>query len=303
MGGTIEDITVGTSDGRDLRVAQWGAESGPAVIYHHGWPSSRVLPANHAAAAAERGVRLISFDRAGYGKSSRAPGRTIASVAADTEAIADALGLGTFGVWGVSGGGPHALACAARLPERVVAAAIVAGVAPYDLPGLDFCAGMGSSSQAEFPLAAQGPEVYEPYVRKAVTDMLAAEDGIDDGFDAVLSPVDRALMDSGRFARDLASDLQESLGGGYYGWLDDGLATVAPWGFELGAIEVPVLLLQGGEDLMVPPAHAYAMAEVLPHCDARVQSRGWTHDARDGAGARARLAVATAALTVLRRAA
>ena len=186
-------------------------------------------------------------------------------MAADTEAIADALGLGTFGVWGVSGGGPHALACAARLPERVVAAAIVAGVAPYDLPGLDFCAGMGASSQAEFPLAAQGPEVYEPYVRKAVADMLAAEDGIDDGFDAVLSPVDRALMDSGRFARDLASDLQESLGGGYYGWLDDGLATVAPWGFELGAIEVPVLLLQGGEDLMVPPAHAYAMAEVLPH--------------------------------------
>ena len=265
MTATSEDITVRTSDGRDLRVSRWGADSGPAVIYHHGWPGSRRLPANHPQAAAERGVRLISFDRAGYGKSSRDAGRTIASVAADTAAIADALGFDTFGVWGVSGGGPHALACAALLPERVQAAAVVAGAAPYDLPGLDYTDGMGSSSQVEFPLAAQGQELYEPYVVNAVADMLAAEDGIDDAYAAVLSPVDRALLDSGRFDRDMKADRLESLGGGHYGWLDDGLATVAPWGFDLASIETPVLLVQGGQDLMVPAAHAYGMAEVLPN--------------------------------------
>ena len=129
---------------------------GPAVIYHHGWPGSRKLPGGHGEAAAERGVRLVSFDRAGYGGSSRAAGRTVGDVASDTAAIADALGIGTFGVWGVSGGGPHALACAALLPERVTAAAVVAGIAPYDLPGLDYTAGMGAASQVEFALAAQG---------------------------------------------------------------------------------------------------------------------------------------------------
>jgi len=265
MGRTTDDVTVRAADGRELRVAQWGAEDGPAVIYHHGWPSSRLLPHNHPGAAAERGIRLVSFDRAGYGGSSRAPGRTVASVAADTAAIADALGLETFGVWGVSGGGPHALACAALLPERVVAAALVAGMGPFDLPGLDFCAGMGEASQVEFPLAAQGIEVYEPYVREAVAEMLAATDGVDDGFDSVLSPIDRELMQSGRFAADMEAGKQVSLGGGHHGWLDDGLASVAPWGFDLAAIETPVLLIQGGQDLMVPPAHAYGMAAVLPN--------------------------------------
>ena len=145
------------------------------------------------------------------------------------------------------------------------AAAVVAGAAPYDLPGLDYTDGMGSSSQVEFPLAAQGQELYEPYVVNAVADMLAAEDGIDDAYAAVLSPVDRALLDSGRFDRDMKVDRLESLGGGHYGWLDDGLATVAPWGFDLASIETPVLLVQGGQDLMVPAAHAYGMAEVLPN--------------------------------------
>jgi pimeloyl-ACP methyl ester carboxylesterase len=258
-----DDITVRAPDGRTLRVAECGDADGPAVIFHHGWPSSRLLPPGHSEAAQERGLRLVSFDRAGYGGSSRAPGRTVGDVAADVAAIADALGIGAFGVWGVSGGGPHALACAALLRERVLAAALVAGVAPFDLPGLDFCAGMGEASLIEFPLAAQGIAAYEPYVRDAVATVLASADG-GDVFDSVLSPVDRQLMQSGRFDAYIQADKREALGRGIYGWLDDGLACVAPWGFELTAIETPVLLLQGGEDLMVPPAHARAMAAVLP---------------------------------------
>lgn len=265
MAEAAADITVRTADGRDLRVSQCGTSDGLGVIFHHGWPGSRLVPASWSEAAEAHGIRLVTFDRAGYGRSSRHEGRTIASVASDTAAIADALGLERFGVWGVSGGGPHALACVALLPGRALAAAVVAGAAPPDLPGLDFTAGMGESSVVEFPLAEQGVEVYEPYVREAVASMLAAPDGIDEGFEAVLSPVDSALMRSGRFDAYFVEDKHESLGGGHYGWLDDGLATMAPWGFDLAAIEAPVLLVQGGQDLMVPEAHARGMAAVLPN--------------------------------------
>lgn len=262
---TGKDVVVQTGDGRTLQVREYGTGDGQAVIFHHGWPSSRLLPDSWDEAAQARGVRLISFDRAGYGGSSRAPGRTVGDVAADTAVIAEALGADRFGVWGVSGGGPHALACAALIPERLTGTAVVAGAAPYDMPGLDYCAGMGPANQYEFPLAAQGPEVYEPYVRAAVEKMLAAGVHGDDGFQSVLSPVDRALMDSGQFDEYEEANLREALGGGIYGWLDDGYACVGPWGFELESIEGPVLLVQGGQDLMVPASHARAMAAVLPN--------------------------------------
>ncbi len=264
MAATTDDITLRTEDGRDLRVSLCGAADGATVIFHHGWPGSRRMPPGWSESAEQHGINLVSFDRAGYGHSSRDEGRTIGSVAADTAAIADAVGAERFGVWGVSGGGPHALACAALLPGRTVAAALVAGAAPPDLPGLDYTAGMGESSVVEFPLAAQGIKVYLPYVLRAIAAMYEAEDGIDEGFAAVLSPVDRALMESGRYDEYFASDRSDSLARGIYGWLDDGIATMGPWGFDLAAIEAPVLLVQGGQDLMVPEAHARGMAAVIP---------------------------------------
>ena len=127
--------------------------------------------------------------------------------------------------------------------------------------------------------------------------MLAAEDGIDDAYAAVLSPVDRALLDSGRFDRDMKADRLESLGGGHYGWLDDGLATVAPWGFDLASIETPVLLVQGGQDLMVPAAHAYGMAEVLPNATLEFLPEEGHLTLGMAAGAGARLATAADSLT------
>jgi pimeloyl-ACP methyl ester carboxylesterase len=262
----VSDIAVRAADGRELLVAQAGTPDGPAVVFHHGWPSCRLLPPGFAEAAAERGVRLVSFDRAGYGGSSRDQGRTVGDVAGDTAAIADALGIGDFAVWGVSGGGPHALACGALLPERVTAVAVVAGLAPFDSPGLDYCAGMGEASCTEFPLARAGGEAYESFVRAAVAETLATPpERIADAFDSLLSPPDLALAMSESIRDYLAASKRESLGGGPYGWLDDGLATVAPWGFELSRIQAPVLLLQGGQDLMVPAAHADAMARELPH--------------------------------------
>jgi pimeloyl-ACP methyl ester carboxylesterase len=255
---------VDAADGRVIRVAELGDPDGAPVVFHHCWPGCRLLPPSFDEAARERRVRLISYDRAGYGGSSPKPGRRIADAAADTATVADALGVARFTVWGVSGGGPHALACGALLRERVTAVAAVSGFAPADTPGLVFTEGMGEPSRAEFPLAAQGREVYEPFVREAVAGWLATPpERVDERLDGLLTGPDPELL-AGPLARYLHESATEALRAGIDGWLDDGLATVAPWGFDPAHVTVPLLLLQGAHDLMVPPAHARALAGMIP---------------------------------------
>jgi pimeloyl-ACP methyl ester carboxylesterase len=255
---------VDAADGRVIRVAELGDPDGAPVVFHNGWPGCRLLPPSFDEAARERRVRLISYDRAGYGGSSPKPGRRIADAAADTATVADALGVARFTVWGVSGGGPHALACGALLRERVTAVAAVSGFAPADTPGLVFTEGMGEPSRAEFPLAAQGREVYEPFVREAVAGWLATPpERVDERLDGLLTGPDPELL-AGPLARYLHESATEALRAGIDGWLDDGLATVAPWGFDPAHVTVPLLLLQGAHDLMVPPAHARALAGMIP---------------------------------------
>src|SRR5207244_3992809 len=115
-----------TPDGRDLRIHESGGSDGLPVLVHHGTPGSHVLHAMWSDDARAQGLRLISYDRPGYGGSTRHAGRSVADAAGDVESIADALGIGRFATWGISGGGPHALACAALLPERAVAVAALA---------------------------------------------------------------------------------------------------------------------------------------------------------------------------------
>src|SRR5690348_5574117 len=137
-------------DGRTLRVHEAGAAEGPVVLVHQGTPMSGRLYEPHMRDAEKRGIRLLAYDRPGYGGSSPAPDRSVADAAADSAALADALGIERFAVWGISGGGPHALACAAQLPDRVVATASLASVAPIDAEGLDWLAGMGEMNLEEF---------------------------------------------------------------------------------------------------------------------------------------------------------
>lgn len=146
----LRRYTVTLQDGRDLEVVEAGNPQSPAVIVHNGTPTGAGLIAEHARDAVERGLRLINYGRPGYGKSTRQRGRTVASAARDTAELADALGIHRFATWGISGGGPHALACAALLGDRVVAAASLAGVAPYGATGLNFLAGMGDDNVDEF---------------------------------------------------------------------------------------------------------------------------------------------------------
>src|SRR3954471_18362983 len=257
-------------DGRTLTTYDTGAPDGELVVVHHGTPCSGEMAGWWAADAADRGIRLVGYDRPGYGESSRQPGRTIADVAGDTVAIADALGVDRFRTWGVSGGGPHALACAALLPGRVIAAATIAGVAPYDAEGLDYLAGMGQDNIHEFGAALAGEDKLRPYLSAAREGILAATPAtLADEMRSVLPDADVAAM-TGDIADFLHHWMTAGQRTGVDGWLDDDLAFVADWGFRVEDITVPVLLLQGRLDLMVPFAHGEWLAAHVPTAEARL---------------------------------
>ncbi|HEX7084672.1 MAG TPA: alpha/beta fold hydrolase [Gaiellaceae bacterium] len=260
--------TVRTADGRALAVGEGGDPAGRPVVVHHGTPSSGALYASWERAAAEQGIRLIGFDRAGYGGSTRAHGRDVAHVAGDVTAIADELGLERFATWGISGGGPHALACAALCDERLVAAASLAGVAPWDADGLDWLAGMGEGNLIEFDLAVTGEEALAPALEDERAALVAATpDQLVELLSTLLGQADRAVL-TGAFAAWLVESTACGLESSAAGWVDDDLAFAKPWGFEPAAIERPVLVVQGGDDRFVPPGHGAWLAERVPGAEA-----------------------------------
>jgi pimeloyl-ACP methyl ester carboxylesterase len=258
----VTDVT--TPDGRTLRVHEVGGPEGVPVVVHHGTPSTGMLYAQWLT----DGVRLIGFDRAGYGGSTRNPGRRIADVAADVRAIADALELERFATWGISGGGPHALACAALLPDRVVAAAAVCSPAPFDADGLDWFEGQGEANVAEHGAAAEGEAALRPMLEEMHAGMTAA--GVEElqaEFASLLTGPDREVL-TGELAAFLHSTIVGT--GGVDGWLDDDLAFVSPWGFDLGSIAVPVLIRHGMQDAFVPFGHSLWLADRIPGSEARI---------------------------------
>src|SRR5437763_3912203 len=151
-----ESVIVTAPDGRSLEVAVAGPEDGELLLLHTGTPGGGVLYEPSTAKAAERGLREATYSRPGYGGSDRNEGRTVADCVADAAAIGDALGAERFYTLGGSGGGPHALACAALLPDRIACAVSVAGVAPFEADGLDWTAGMGQENLDEFAAAREG---------------------------------------------------------------------------------------------------------------------------------------------------
>ena len=259
-------------DGRTLAVLEAVDESGHAVVAVHGTPGSGLLWRGLVEDAEARGMRLLAYDRPGYGRSDPHPGRTVADAARDVAAMADALGFDRFAVEGGSGGGPHTLACAALLPDRVVAAASLAGVAPYPAEGLDWLDGMGQDNLDEFAATLAGPETLERYLRTQADALLGAEpDAIAETLRSLLSPPDLAVL-TGEFAEYLAESTRRAIGERLDGWIDDDFAFVKPWGFELDAIRVPVQLLHGAQDRFVPIAHGEWLAERIPGVDAHLSA-------------------------------
>ena len=219
------------------------------------------------------GIRLIGFDRAGYGGSTRHHGRNVATAAADVEDIADALGLERFATWGISGGGPHALACAALCGDRLTAAASLAGVAPWGAEGLDWLAGMGEANIAEFDDVLAGEDALRPSLERDRANMFAAEpDELRSVFESLLGDADREVL-AGGIASWMDAAHRNGLRESVDGWLDDDLAFVAPWGLEPADISRPVLILQGGDDRFVPRSHGEWLASHVPGAEA------WIDDA------------------------
>lgn len=262
--------SVSSHDGRVLKVVEDGDRNGKPVFALHGTPGSFILYGPHIADATRRGIRLISYDRAGYGESSPHPGRRVADEAKDIEAIADSLGMERFAVWGISGGGPHALACAVLLPRRVAAAASLASPAPYPSPGLDWLAGQGEDNVAEFTASMAGPEKLSAYLEPLREGLLAASPGeVVTMMESLIPPVDKEVM-AGELGLFLVSNMRAGLSRGISGWRDDDMAFVTDWGFRPSAASVPILLWQGRHDKMVPFAHGQWLSERISGADARL---------------------------------
>jgi pimeloyl-ACP methyl ester carboxylesterase len=263
--------TVHLADGRELEVVLQGADDGTLLIFHHGSPGAATPFEPFDRAAADHGIVLALPSRAGFGGSSRQRGRSVVSAAADAAALADHLGHDRFLTAGWSGGGPHALACAALLPDRVLAAATIAGVAPYDAEGLDWTAGMGEDNQIEYPTAARDPDELLTWMEPHVNALAAIQrDEIVGELRSLISGVDEAEL-TGEFGEMLAASFRAAFRNGPWGWYDDDLAFVAPWGFDLASIRVPVSIWQGREDLMVPFAHGGWLVEHVPGARSRLR--------------------------------
>jgi pimeloyl-ACP methyl ester carboxylesterase len=261
---------VGTAGGRTLTVREGGDPGGVPVLVHYGTPASSLLYEPHADDAAAKGIRLISYDRPGYGGSTRAAGRTIADCSKDVAAVCDALGVERLCVWGVSGGGPHALATAALLPDRVAAAGVLASVAPFDADGLDWLAGMGEQNVEEFGAALAGEDALRVVLERDRESLLATTpEQLVDVLTTLLGPADREAL-TGRAAAFLLDSARAGIESSLDGWVDDDLAFARPWGLELASIRVPVLLWQGEQDRFVPPAHGAWLAEHVPGVEARL---------------------------------
>jgi pimeloyl-ACP methyl ester carboxylesterase len=251
------------ADGRRLAVSVSGHPAGSPVVYLHGTPGSRVGPFPRAQVLYALGVRLISFDRPGYGESDRLQSRRVADVVPDVRAIVDHLGVDQFAVLGRSGGGPHALACAALLPERVTRAGVLVSIAPPAADGLDWFAGMSESNIREFTTAASGPESIAAYLVPAAADIKADPMSHVSTLGPEMPEADRRVMADAVIRALLAKNFAEALRDSAAGWIDDDVAFSAPWGFNLSDIKVPVLLWHGENDVFSPPAHARWLARKI----------------------------------------
>ena len=264
--------TLTLPDGGRIDYEVSGPDDGLPLVFHHGTPGSVTPVRALARAAHDRGLRLVTYSRPGYGASSRAEGRSVADIVAVVAGLLDAIDAPQCVTAGWSGGGPHTLATAAGLPERVRAALSIASVAPFGVPELDFLAGMGQQNIEEFGLARDDEGRLRAYLQREAAELATVTpEGVITALSTLLPDVDRAAI-TDEYGEDLVANMHEALRTGVDGWLDDDLAFVKHWGFELDDITVPVTLWQGDLDLMVPFAHGRWLAERITGVKAHLET-------------------------------
>jgi pimeloyl-ACP methyl ester carboxylesterase len=267
--------TLETPDGRTLAFAVWGDPEGFPILALHGTPGCRLWRWPREELYADLGVCFVTHDRAGYGRSDRNHGRRVADEAGDVRALADELGFDRFGVIGGSGGGPHVLACAALLPDRVVRATCDVGVAPFGSTGLEHDAwldGMDPENVKEFGWALAGEDVVTREL-EAFQQQLEERARVDPSSllqDHDLSESDRAVLARPEISQIIGEATFEWAVNGVGGWVDDDLAFTQPWGFDPADISVPVLVRYGMTDVLVPPPHGEWLAANIPGCIVKI---------------------------------
>lgn len=266
----MKSFTVEANSGRLLEAIEGGNADGMPIFFLHGTPGSRFFYGPQAKHAEKNNIRLISYSRPGYGNSTRHHGRSVSNAAQDVKAIADHLGIERFAVWGFSGGGPHALACASILPKRVVAASSLASLAPFDAEGLDFYDGMGEYNIEDFKLLQSDEKQWEENNLKDVTGLLnAGQSQIPEMLGSLFSEVDRKSLTK-TMLRYLVDGWRDGAINGIYGLKDDNISFVKNWGFSVEDIKVPMQIWQGEQDMFVPFSHGKWLAEKVPLNDTRL---------------------------------
>ncbi|MFD4245734.1 alpha/beta fold hydrolase [Streptomyces sp. NPDC058525] len=264
-------VEVKAGDGRLLVAEVWGAPHGLPVLLHHGTPGSRLGTALRDITERCPDIRFFAYDRPGYGDSERCPGRTVADAAHDSAAVADALGVDTFAVVGRSGGGPHALACAALLPERVTGTAALVSLAPWDGAGLDWFAGMTPHNAEHYALAVRDPAALERRLTPRAEAICRDPGRLLEELRADLAEADLPVLSDRQVHQVILDNYREALRTSVYGWLDDSLAFCRPWGFDPGSIPGRVLLWRGSEDAFSPLGHFRWLAGHIEHSTAVIK--------------------------------
>lgn len=256
---------------RLLSVELSGDPHGQPVFLHHGTPGSGNGPKPRDFVLYGLGVHLISYSRPGYGGSTRSPGRTVAAAAGDVERIADDLGLDRFAVLGRSGGGPHALACAALLPDRITRAAALVSVAPPDAEGLDWYGHMVDSNVSAYQTADADEPRLKEQLRLRADRVRSDPSYLIEQLRAEMTQADLHIVDNVAIRNLLLRTYREALEKGPHGWIDDVLALRGDWGFRPEEIRVPVRLWHGADDQFAPVSHTRWLADHIPAATIEVQ--------------------------------
>jgi pimeloyl-ACP methyl ester carboxylesterase len=268
--------TTTAPDGRVLTFAEWGDLEGSPVIFLHGTPGCRLSRHPNQELVRSTGAHVVIYDRPGYGGSDRHPGRRISDCVPDVVAIADAMGFDRFAVKGGSGGGPHALAAAALLGDRITRVACSVGLAPHEAFGETWTDGMDPENVKEFGWAASGERTLAAELTRedaAIRERVEIDPAnVLGAFE--LPDSDRAVLAQSDSSEVTREEVDEETRNGVWGWVDDDLAFLQPWGFDLAAIRVPTAVWYGLDDVMTPPAHGQWLATHVPGALVRAQKGG-----------------------------
>jgi len=267
---------VETTDGRKLAVESLGDPEGKAVFLLHGTPGDRNGPRPRGVVLYRLGIRLISYDRPGYLDSERKEDRTVADAAADVETIADYLEIDRFSVVGRSGGAPHALACAALLKERVICAAALGSLAPYDAEGLNWKLGMADSNVRAYREAEDDLGALIATLNEQAGRVRSNSEGLIKLLWPELDGQDKEVIGDISFRQIIARIHAEALRDSADGWIDDVIALSRPWGFDLSEITVPVKLWAGSEDVFSPASHTRWLEKRIANAELEVE-KGKAH--------------------------